>query len=362
MQAVPEYLRVSLFNDFSNDGLGAVKYLRGHYDATDANDHASHIARLQAHYIDPKSDISETDLRAQYDAMMIAKGGILRTGGTAPPDSVLISMFDNSLPQAYSQIRQLVRREAHDTFLAHYSDYMTQVRAEVASRTPLARAFAARGITDGSRGGGGTGGGGRGGGVGGGGGGDDAGNPCLRCGLLGHGRNKCNRPKVKCRTCGADHLTEFCTDGPGGPSRDKLSRGALDVVRRDVSRQKSRSPGGPKPGQGHALSAGAPAPAPAPAPASAAAPAALAAPPGSSSGPIPDAAHAAASAAAASAGGDPLAVATAYTSALRGLGYTLCASTSTQSAGSPSPTLPEGVSAPARSKLLHAMVDSMATY
>ena len=52
-------------------------------------------------------------------------------------------MFDNSLPIAYTQIRQLVRRSNHATFLAHYADYVAQVRAEVASRTPVAHAFAA---------------------------------------------------------------------------------------------------------------------------------------------------------------------------------------------------------------------------
>ena len=53
-------------------------------------------------------------------------------------------MFDNSLPTSYSQIRQLVRRSAHNNFLSHYSDYVTQVRAELASRRVTAGAFGAQ--------------------------------------------------------------------------------------------------------------------------------------------------------------------------------------------------------------------------
>ena len=63
---------------------------------------------------------------------MTAKAAILRTGKAAPDDATLtlIAMFDNALPQAYSTIRQLVRRSKHSTFLAHYSDYMELVRGE----------------------------------------------------------------------------------------------------------------------------------------------------------------------------------------------------------------------------------------
>ena len=73
--------------------------------------------------------------------MQTAVAGILRSGAAAPPDATLKAMFDNSLPMAYSHIRILVRRSNHATFLAHYSDYVAQVRAELLSRRPVAHAF-----------------------------------------------------------------------------------------------------------------------------------------------------------------------------------------------------------------------------
>ena len=80
-------------------------------------------------------------MRLQFDSMQTAIAGIVRSGQEPPPDATTIAMFDNSLPMAYSQIRQLVRRARHESFLAHYTDYVAQVRAELASRTPTAHAF-----------------------------------------------------------------------------------------------------------------------------------------------------------------------------------------------------------------------------
>ena len=99
-QAMPDWLRTSIFNDHRNDGVGATNFLRDSFDAVDAADHAAHMARLQAHYIKARSDISEGDLRLQYDSMMVARAGIIRTGNAAPVDSALMAMFDNSLPIA----------------------------------------------------------------------------------------------------------------------------------------------------------------------------------------------------------------------------------------------------------------------
>ena len=132
--ALPDYLRTSVFNDYRNDGAGAIAFLRDTYDAVSPGDHAAHMQKLQAHYIDARSDISEDDLRMQYDSMMVAKAGIIRCGNEPPVESALIAMFDNALPITYSQIRQLVRRERHETLVAHFSDYMSNVRAEMAAR------------------------------------------------------------------------------------------------------------------------------------------------------------------------------------------------------------------------------------
>ena len=56
---------------------------------------------------------------------------------------MLISMFENALPQSYSVIRQMVRRNKHATLLAYYNDVLAEVRAEVHSRGPTAHAFSA---------------------------------------------------------------------------------------------------------------------------------------------------------------------------------------------------------------------------
>ena len=113
LQAVPDWLRTSLHNGHRNDGASAISFLRASYDANDANDHAAHMARLQAHYIDPRNEISEDDLRLQYDSMMTAKAGIIRTGNTSPPDSALIAMFDNALPTRQRLITHHERSHQH---------------------------------------------------------------------------------------------------------------------------------------------------------------------------------------------------------------------------------------------------------
>ena len=46
LQAVPDYLKTSLYNDHRNNGLSAMAFLRASFDAVDSNDHAAHMARL----------------------------------------------------------------------------------------------------------------------------------------------------------------------------------------------------------------------------------------------------------------------------------------------------------------------------
>ena len=363
MQAMPAWLCTSLFNDHKNDGLAAVKFLRDSFDSKDENDHAAQLARLQAHYIDPRNDMSEDDLRHQFDAMAVAKAGIIRAGGTAPADATLIAMFDNSLPLSYSNVRQLVRRAKHGTFINHYNDYMAQVRAELGARAPVAQAFNAHADPAGfiprpptatpGGGGGGGGGGGDGGGDGGGGGGGGSGqypaNPCLNCGEPGHTRPNCKKRKARCPTCRGPHLGAFCPKGRGGARRNALGEAAKRLLQQDVERAAAAR------GAGSALAASSPAPAPAsaPAPTPAPAPAAAAQP-----GPSDASAHQAAAAAAA-AHNDPDAAARAYVAALRALGYGMCVP-----ARPPPPlqSLVGGARAPKGSHLVAALVDSMATF
>ena len=164
--------------------------------------------------------------------MMVAKAGIQRTGNIPPNDAAIIAMFDNALPLAYSQIRQLVRRVGHATFLAHFNDYMGQVRAELAARKPHVAGFATflprppdvpRGNPAdeqsndrdrSSRG--------------------NSSNLCLRCAKPGHVRPQCRKPKVTCKHCGADHSSKLCPKGPGGSRRDSLSDNARRLLDRDV--------------------------------------------------------------------------------------------------------------------------------
>ena len=240
LQAVPEYLRTGLYLTYRNDGYAALESLRNQFDAVDANDHAAHMARLQGRYIDGKSDISENDLRRQYDTMMTAAAGIQRTGNAVPNQAALIAIFDNSLPISYSQIRQLVRRSKHVTFSAHYEDYMAQVRAELSARAPAISAFSAssshisnpnpspsgnHGDQEGSSrrsNGGGS-------------------NLCLRCAKPGHTRPKCKKPKKTCKHCGSDHSSRLCPKGPGSRLRDSLSDAARRLLDADVSRMANSS-------------------------------------------------------------------------------------------------------------------------
>ena len=249
MQAVPDWLRTSLYNQHRNNGIASLDHLRRSFDVVDANDHAACIARLQTSYIDPKNDIREEDLRAQFDGMQVATAGIVRSGHTAPPDATLKAMFDNALPIAYAQIRQLVRRSNHNSFIAHYADYVAQVRAELSSRAPIAHAFTAGRAHSASflpspppasghpsvapSAGHGT-----------------HGNPggtasrakiCLRCGAPGHLRPECRKDPVRCTHCGADHLSDFCEKSANRRQRARLSRGAANLIKRDTKAARTRA-------------------------------------------------------------------------------------------------------------------------
>ena len=146
---VPEYIRTSLYTSDRNDGVSSLTYLRTHYDSRDGdgNDRASALQRLQASYIDSRNDLSENDVHHQHDNIMISVRDIVSAGGARPDELLLISMFENSVPIAYSTIRQMTRRMNHTTLLGYYQDLLSQTRAELASRAPAIHAFAAGGAS-----------------------------------------------------------------------------------------------------------------------------------------------------------------------------------------------------------------------
>ena len=266
---VPEYIRTSLYTSDRNDGVSSLTYLRTHYDSRDGdgNDRASALQRLQASYIDSRNDLSENDVRHQHDNMMISVRDIVSAGGARPDELLLISMFENSVPIAYSTIKQMTRRMNHTTLLGYYQDLLSQTRAELASRAPAIHAFAAGGASrddgddsvqalaamglqriapppsPGHLGGGRGSAKGRG--------ADRAGrgrgapytgappggypaNPCLRCGEA-HSRANCTKPPVSCRFCSADHAAPYCLKNPtAGAKRKALSQGARAMLDREA--------------------------------------------------------------------------------------------------------------------------------
>ena len=147
VQGLPTWLVTSIFNTHRNDGLKALEMLRNSFDANngDGGDHAAHLAKLQARTINERCDVSEDDLRKHFDMMMTQVAAIQRTGNASPAEATLIAFYDNALPISYTTMRQHARRAKHATLLAHHSDMMSQVRAEVNARTPAANAFVAVG-------------------------------------------------------------------------------------------------------------------------------------------------------------------------------------------------------------------------
>ena len=408
--AMPPWLATSLYTSQRNDGVSALAYLRTHFDAVrgNATDRAAALQRLQASYVDQRNDLNENDVRHQYDNMMLAVQDITNSGGTAPDDLLLISMFENSMPSAYSIIKQMTRRQAHTTFQAYYNDFLAQVRAELASRAPVVHAFSAasgehlqfdadtigaalaalgiqrlpapphagRGRGDGGRGRGrGDGGRGRGrndGGRGRGGQNTYPANPCLNCGEEGHSRENCPKEKRSCRFCNKGfHLGAYCPKNPtAGARRNALSAGARAVVDREAN-----STSGPASlasaslaNQHRSVSEAGSSAQHSQMPGSSAQHSQM---PGSSAqhSQMPHAlpslsegtAHAAAAAAAA-AHDDPAQAAAAYNTTMRALGYGMCA---TSALGASAPIrlpLPGSAGPPSASELVTAMVDTAATY
>ena len=119
LTALPAWLTTSMHLNHPGDGIAALHALRDRFGAADVSDRASAINRLQSSHIDSRADLSEDDLRLQYDQMMVAHADIQRAGGAAVDDGLLISMFDNSLPQGedtvFFNISQTNREALHLT-------------------------------------------------------------------------------------------------------------------------------------------------------------------------------------------------------------------------------------------------------
>lgn len=240
---VATHIQTSLHLAHAGDGVKSVKFLKDKYGAHSTGDRAEAIARLQRSVIDPRAKISEEDVTRQYTSMSTAVNDIVATGGAKIDDATLISMLENSLPPAYAAIRQMLRYHSHTIFDTYFNDLRTQVKAEERSTqatvpaafsvseeksssnamtiapTSQQSAYGKGGKAKGKGKGGGwqqaQGGRGRG----------QVGynlNPCFNCGRSDHPRFNCPCPLTVCTHCGANHLSEMCSKGPGGT----LYRGA----------------------------------------------------------------------------------------------------------------------------------------
>ena len=241
-------LQASLYVASPSDGVGAVNYLKNRYGSHSVGDRAEATARLQRSHIDARAKLSEADLQMQYNEMSVAAADIVSAGGTRPDDVLLISIFENSLPSAYSQIRQMIRYRAHTVFADYYNDMLSQVKAELRATTaPALGAFSmtdqggvyqisgkgkgkGRGKGKGSPYSQGRGRGGQGGEPS-----DLSSNPCFNCLGTDHTRDRCSQPKVKCDHCGADHHSSLCFKGPGGRARDALGYNARRAIERQTA-------------------------------------------------------------------------------------------------------------------------------
>ena len=275
---LPEWLMATLSLSARNEGQAALHYLHQEYGPTTALDRTVAMADIHKMHLDPRAAMDVNHIRFQYDQMRRAQADLVSAGGTAVPDATLITLFDAAIAQctAYDTIRMFVSRARHQTFAAHYQDYVSQVRAEnrmtnIAHSTdavafaalppPAATGGRARGappppppLFDANLRGRGRGGGGRGRGYPAGqltimppgkGKGKGRNAPrnatrpsnaiviCFRCAALGHDRFNCQRATVVCTICRGDHDSSF-------HSRTDLTDGQKKVLRRDATVAASR--------------------------------------------------------------------------------------------------------------------------
>ena len=368
--AMPQWLMQSLYTSCLNSGVLAVAYMRASFSAVNGNgnDRAAAVNRLQKSHIDPKSDLCEQDVRTQYDSMMLAVSDLTAAGAAAPDQPMLISMFENALPQSYTVIRQMVRRQNHVTLLAYYNDILREVRAELQSRAPSVHAFGASvsqpvpqpvtsthdanitALVSALQAMGYTKPGGKP--------GDGKkrsrdpypSEPCLICGIEGHTREKCRKAANAnpCRFCGKKgHAAPYCPHNPtAGGKRKALAPNLRALVDREAGPTPlpNVAPGAPGTSASHS--------------------------PASYAAAVQQLTEADAQTHAATAAAqhsDPSAMAAAYVAALQACGYASCAIRAVANAAAPPEAavpLPPAARAtkPASSTVVPAFVDSMATY
>ena len=368
--AMPQWLMQSLYTSCLNSGVLAVAYMRASFSAVNGNgnDRAAAVNRLQKSHIDPKSDLCEQDVRTQYDQMMLAVSDLTAAGAAAPDQPMLISMFENALPQSYTVIRQMVRRQSHQTLLAYYNDILREARAELQSRAPSVHAFGASASQPApqpaasahdanitalvaalqamgyTKPGGKP--------------GDGKkrsrdpypSEPCLICGIEGHTREKCRKAANAnpCRFCGKKgHAAPYCPHNPtAGGKRKALAPNLRALVDREAGPTPlpNVAPGAPGTSASHG--------------------------PASYAAAVQQLTEAEAQTHAATAAAqhsDPSAMAAAYVAALQACGYASCAIRAIANAAAPPDAavpLPPVARAtkPVSSNVVPAFVDSMATY
>ena len=132
-QCVPDWLLQTLHISAPHNGAAAMTHLDVEYGARTPLDRAAAMAAIHKCHMNPRAAIDINHLRYQYDKMREANGDLVSAGGTALTDAALITLLDAAVAQcsAYDNIRMLVTRAGHTTFVAHFTDYMHSVRAEM---------------------------------------------------------------------------------------------------------------------------------------------------------------------------------------------------------------------------------------
>ena len=227
-QCIPDWLVNTLYMSSPNDGRAALLHLRTEYGITTPMDRAAAMTAIHQCMMDPRAAIDINHVRFQYDHMREANSNLVQAGGQALPDATLITLLDAAIARcpSYNHIRMFVSRSRHETFLAHFNDYIQVVRSEMqmndlageAHQHPSA--YAAIPPHAGRRGGPGLfeprlgkgkgKGGGKGKGKGSKGKSKGKGNlgtiiMCFRCARIGHSRVDCKMAPVRCSQCGGDH-------------------------------------------------------------------------------------------------------------------------------------------------------------
>lgn len=101
LTSLPQYNLLYTHLSHLDDGVEAIKSLKIQFGAQSTGDRAEAMARVQKSYIDHRAKISVADVTKQYNEMSLAVNDIASTGGARLDDTLLISMFENSLPTKY---------------------------------------------------------------------------------------------------------------------------------------------------------------------------------------------------------------------------------------------------------------------